>query len=84
MLKKSAPVAQNVSPEGLPIYPTSADVYKVKDLIHNTQEHDKVLLGLEGQTRFRVEEEERNLLGVHNLTEANLAHAVKMGGIANQ
>jgi hypothetical protein len=56
MLKKSAPVAQNASPESLLIYPTSADVYKVKDLIHNTQEHDKVLLGLEGNTRFRVDE----------------------------
>lgn len=63
MLKKSAPVAQNVSPEGLPIYPTSADVYKVKDLIHNTQEQDKVLLGLDGITLFSVDEASEELGG---------------------
>lgn len=57
MLKKSALDAQNVSPEGLPIYPTSTDVYKVKDLIHNSQEQDKKLLGITADTRFSVREE---------------------------
>ena len=42
-------------------------VYKVKDLIHNTQENDKELLGIKGMTlfsrsnsSFRLKEEDEN------------------------
>ena len=56
MHKEKGSVVQplNASKEvgGITTKPNSA--YKVKDLIHNTQELDKEILGIEGKTHFRT------------------------------
>lgn len=51
--KKSDVSSQGTGNESLTPLLTSDSTYKVKDLIHNTQEIDKKILGIEGKTLFR-------------------------------
>ena len=50
--KKSSASSQGTGNESLTPLLTPDSVYKVKDLIHNSQEEDKKLVGIEGNTLF--------------------------------
>ena len=57
--KKSDVLSQGTGNDSLSPLLTSDSAYKVKDLIHNTQENDKKILGIEDKpTLFRVSKEE--------------------------
>ena len=57
LLKEATPDAQNASSQGVPVHPSSVTEYKVKELIHNSQEQDKELLGINETTLFRDSED---------------------------
>lgn len=58
-LRKETPNAQSHSPEGIPTHPSEVKSgYKVRELIHSTQESDQKMLGIGGDVglRFRVDD----------------------------
>jgi hypothetical protein len=71
MHKEKTPSNTNVgtSNDGLVYSDSVISVYKVKDLIHNTQEIDKKILGIDEETRFRFIGEK----GAANLDKAEEA-----------
>lgn len=83
MHKEKTPSNTNVgtSNDGLVYSDSVISVYKVKDLIHNTQEIDKKILNLDEETRFRRAKDSKSLVAVHNLSENNLRKVLEAGGL---
>ncbi len=83
MHKEKTPSNTNVgtSNDELVYSDSVISVYKVKDLIHNTQEIDKKILNLDEETRFRRAKDSKSLVAVHNLSENNLRKVLEAGGL---